>query len=226
MRPYSRWNTHARSDDTDGDRRRASPTVSVSTRQRPGDPQIARIDPGHQHDAIIMMAEADVEERHPGERRRHHQKRHGDQLGRARADGRGLGRMVVAMREQCGTSWVTWITADDRSRPAQVNSLNIAVIMRLIVVTVIQRVAAGMTRMRAIERDRASEQRAEQWRRKQQGVPWSIESFNPSSDRNIVNRDRPAVAEIDDEHGEADRSFGGRDGQHEAARTPARQCRS
>ena len=60
--------------------------------QRPVDLEIARDDPGEQPDARVLMAEADVDEGDPGQHHGDEQERGGDELGRARAGGRRLGR--------------------------------------------------------------------------------------------------------------------------------------
>ena len=61
----------------------------------PVDLQVARIDPGEQHLARVLVLEADAPQRHPGQHHRDEQEQRGDELGRARAGGRRLGRMAV-----------------------------------------------------------------------------------------------------------------------------------
>ncbi len=54
--------------------------------QRPIDLQIAGLDPGHQHDPLVDMAEADAREGDPRQSRGREQEQRRDQFGRARAD--------------------------------------------------------------------------------------------------------------------------------------------
>ncbi|MGY3073684.1 hypothetical protein ACVWZZ_000055 [Bradyrhizobium sp. LM6.10] len=65
--------------------------------QRPVDLEIAGENPRQQRNAHVVVHEADVDQRHPGQRRRHEQERRGDQLGAARARRGRLGDVMVVV---------------------------------------------------------------------------------------------------------------------------------
>ena len=87
--------------------------------------------------------------------------------------------------------------------------------MRMILavqIVVRNRIAARMARMRADDHDRARDQRAKQ-RQEDKGLDHNEELALHQI--NVLNRDRPAVAEVDDENGQSDRGFGRGDGEHQ-----------
>ncbi len=114
--------------------------------ERPVDLEIGRDDPGEQPDALVLMAEADLPERDPGQHHGDHQERGGDDLGGAGARGRRLRRrvmIVVPAGLVVGVMDDGMIAADMDRRPMRRR------------VMVVRRLGAGETRARAGERDRS-----------------------------------------------------------------------
>ncbi len=110
----------------------------------PVDLQVARVHPGEQHFARVLVREADAVERDPGEHHRDEQEQRGDELGRARARGRRFGVMMIVMTAVRGT-------VCRRMR---------GVIVRVMIA--IGRAAARMPLPRAGQRDQACDDAAEQ----------------------------------------------------------------
>ncbi|MBA7680700.1 hypothetical protein ES703_89021 [subsurface metagenome] len=115
--------------------------------QCPGDLQVAGIDPGQQRNAGVVLEEADVNQREPGQRRGDEQQSRGDQFGRARTLRRRLGRMVVVVP----VIVMAMVVMGDRGMR-----------MGTVIVMVIDGVPARVACMGAENRDQSREDRAEQ----------------------------------------------------------------
>ncbi len=167
--------------------------------QRPGDIEIAGIDPGQQHDAGIVMHEADIDERHPRQRGRDQQQRGGDQFGGARPGSRRLDRVIVMSVILVRMVVMTVIVMGDGGMGA------------MVVVTMIHLVATRVARMRAEDRDQTREDRAQQWQENNglNHLPSALHQID------VFDRDRTAVAIEHHQHGQADRRFRRRHGQHQ-----------
>ena len=71
--------------------------VSVSTRSAHATCRSPELIQGNSAIRDVMVQEADIDQRHPGQRRGDQQQAGGDQFGRARARGRRLGDVMVVV---------------------------------------------------------------------------------------------------------------------------------
>ena len=97
------------------------------------------------------MHEADIDEGEPGQRRRNQQQPGGDQFGRARSRRRRLDRVMIVMAVTVGCMIVM-----------RIRGMGVDGIGAMRVVMMLDGVAARVARMRAEDRDQASEYGADQ----------------------------------------------------------------
>ncbi len=136
---------HERGDGVDHDQHDGGQRVDA---ERPRHLQIAGIDPGQQRDPVVMVHEADIDQRHPGQCRGNEQQSGGDEFGRARALRRRLGDVVVVV----AVSVVAMVVMSHRRMG----------VIAMPMVVMFELIAARVARMRPEQRDQAGQNGAQQ----------------------------------------------------------------